>query len=141
MREICWFSPGYRSAYFFALSDYEFKAKGSRNLPKIIVGNHFGFAHWCSWQMFCKYLSWYWLCEHLHKLRLGFHLNDSFSSRKSILHIPFLYFILALQFWSLDLHMQVYELFEMNLGVIQTKYVKNKSSKIFTLQIITDKPT
>ena len=100
MREICWFSPGYRSAYFFALSDNEFKAKGSRNLPKIIVRNHFGFAHWCSWQMFCKYLSWYWLCEHLHKLRLRFHLHDSFNSRKSILRIPFLHFIFAI-FWVL----------------------------------------
>ena len=40
-----------------------------------------------------------------------------------------------------DLHTQVYELFELNLDVLQAKYVKNISSKIFTLQIITDKPT
>ena len=139
MWEICLFSPGYRSAYFFALSDNEFKAKGSRNLPKIIVRNHFGFAYWCSRQMFCKYFSWYWLCERLHKLRFRFHLNDSFSSRKSILRIPFLHFFFyiygVLIFWKsfgrscrppleglyYDLHMKVYELFEMNLDVLQTK--------------------
>ena len=76
---------------------------------------------------------------HLHKLILRFHWNDSFSFRKSILSIPFLHFFFGVLIFCEsvlferilfyhDLHMQVYELLEIDLDVLQNIWYKGQRS-------------
>ena len=137
MREICWFSPGYRSAYFLLFLTMNSEPKAVETYQKILLQIILGLHTDVLGRCFVN------IC--LDTDCVNIYINSDYDSIWTIVSVPEKVSFIS-RFCTSYLHFSFGVLiftcrFMSFLKWIWMLFTLNISSKIFTLQIITDKPT